>query len=342
MVIKWQRVNSLDDLRTLLLSDADVRAAFAWPEAISALRGAYSSTATDAQFPPRTMARGQGLWLRTLSGVMPGQKVIGAKMIAASMTAKAASYLIPLFDGGTMALEALLDGASITGFRTAATSALAARSLCQHESPRIAVIGSGFEARTHLEALARSGALDDVMVFSPREASRAAFCDAFADMDVRVRPATSAEEAVRNADLVVCAARSRDETPTFDGRWLQLGMTVLSIGSTLPEQRELDPEAIGRADLIVADMVDEVAHDTGDMIAATAAGVGFAERLVSLNEVVSGAHPGRTSADQIILYKSVGAAIQDLAVAAMCVERARALGIGTDIPAPIRPVDKSK
>ena len=110
----------------------------------------------------------------------------------------------------------------------------------------------------------------------------------------------------------------------------------------MPEQRELDPVAIERADLIVADMVDEVAHDTGDMIEAARAGVAFADKLVSLEAVVSGAHPGRTAPDQIVLYKSVGAAIQDLAVAIMCMERARAAGIGTVIPAPISPVDKSK
>lgn len=329
-------------LETLLLSDDDVCAAFDWASAVEALAVAYGATADDAMFPPRSMARGKGMWLRTLTGILPGQKQFGAKMIAASMTARAASYLIPLFDGETMALTALIDGASVTGLRTAATSALAARKLGWEKVPRVAIIGSGFEARTHLEALARSGELGDINVFSPREASRAAFCAAMADKDIIVGMADSAEAAVTNADLVICAARSRDETPTMLGRWLRPGMTVVSIGSTLPEQRELDPEAIERADLIVADMVEEVAHDTGDLIAAAQAGVQFADKIVSLADVVSGAHPGRSGAEQIMLYKSVGAAIQDLAVAAMCVKRAIALGLGTTIPAPIRPVDKSK
>lgn len=328
--------------KTLILSDSDVRTAFDWSAAIVALRDAYAMEASDAQFPPRSMARGQGVWLRTLSGVMPGQKYLGAKMIAASPRNACASYLVPLFDGATMALEALMDAASITGLRTAATSALAARQLLLASKPRVAVIGSGFESRTHLEALAQSGAIDVVEVFSPRETSRAAFCAAMADKGIAVTQADSAEAAVADADLVICAARSRDESPTLRGAWLRPGITVVSIGSTLPEQRELDPEAIARADLILADMVEEVAHDTGDMIAARAAGVAFEEKLVSLSAVVSGSHPGRTSPDQIMLYKSVGAAIQDLTVAAMCVERARELGIGTEIPAPIQPVDKGK
>jgi ornithine cyclodeaminase/alanine dehydrogenase len=329
-------------LSTLLLSDDDVRSTFDWASAVAALGRAYGATVSEAQFPPRTMARGDGLWLRTLSGIMPGQAVIGAKLIAASPAAKAASYLIPLFDGRTMALDALLDGNAITGFRTAATSALAARALSAQTRPRVAVIGSGFEARTHLEAIAATGPLEVATVFSPRETSRAAFCAAMSDKDIKVVPSASAEDAVAASDLIICAARSRDETPTIRGEWLRPGMTIVSIGSTLPEQRELDPETIARADLIVADMVEEVAHDTGDMIMATKSGVDFAARLVALSDVVSGAHPGRTSGGQIMLYKSVGAAIQDLAVAAMCVERARAEGIGSSIPAPIRPVNKGK
>lgn len=327
---------------TLLLSDADVRAAFAWEAAVAALANAYGERVPEAQFPQRTMARGKGKWLRTLSGILPGQAVMGAKLIAASPANAFASYLIPLFDGETMALQALLDGASITGFRTAATSALAARRLCASRAPSVAVIGSGFEARTHLEALSRSGPLGAASVFSPRATSREAFCATMADRQVKVSPAASAEQAVAESELIICAARSRDETPTFRGEWMRPGMTVVSIGSTLPEQRELDPEAIARCDLIVADMVEEVAHDTGDMIAASQAGVGFSSKLVSLSDLVSGAHPGRTTNAQIMLYKSVGAAIQDLAVAAMCVERARAAGIGTVIPAPIQPVNKGK
>ena len=142
--------------------------------------------------------------------------------------------------------------------------------------------------------------------------------------------------------MVICAARSHDESPTLLGEWLRQGTTVVSIGSTLPEQREIDVEAIRRADLIVADMAEEVAHDTGDMIAATAAGVAFAHKMTGLSDVVCGDHPGRTDAAQIVLYKSVGAAIQDLAVAVMCMERARASGIGALIAAPIIPVSKRK
>jgi ornithine cyclodeaminase/alanine dehydrogenase len=327
---------------TLFLTDQDVRAVFDWRDAVAALRRAYAAAAAPALFPPRTMARGDGRWLRTLSGIAPDGGMMGAKMIAVSLKAKTASYLIPLFDQETVALAALLDGNAITGFRTAATSALAADALSPAGAWRVAAIGSGFEAKTHVRALASLRPLAGVTVYSPNPASRDRFIAELADIGAPMTQAASVEAALDGANLIVCAARSRDEGPTLKGALLRPGVTVLSIGSTLPEQRELDAEAISRAGLIVADMVEEVAHETGDMIAARNEGVDFAGKLVGLDAVIGGRHRGRTDPGQIVLYKSVGAAIQDLSVATMCVERARAAGRGTPLPVSISPVVKGK
>jgi len=133
-----------------------------------------------------------------------------------------------------------------------------------------------------------------------------------------------------------------DSPITINGESLAPGMTVLSIGSTLPEQREVDASVIAAAGLVVADMVDEVVHDTGDMLAAKRAGITFEHNVIPLSDVVGGRHAGRTSPEQIVLYKSVGAAIQDLAVAAMCLTRATERGVGTLLRAPIAPVEKGK
>jgi ornithine cyclodeaminase/alanine dehydrogenase len=155
-----------------------------------------------------------------------------------------------------------------------------------------------------------------------------------------VTPAPSPESAVAGAALVICAARSRDESPVLHGRWLTPGMTVVSVGSTLPEQREVDGETIARADVIVADVVDEVLRDTGDLIAARAAGTDVADRVVSLADLVSGAPGGRKDNGQVALYKSVGSAVQDLAVAAMCVRAALDGELGTRAAVPVEVVLK--
>ncbi|MBY6681491.1 ornithine cyclodeaminase family protein [Rhodococcus sp. BP-316] len=324
---------------TLLLDDRTVRASFGWAQAIEALRAAYAGDVGDSRYPERSMARGDASWLRTLTGVSAGG-VMGAKHIAASMTARQVSYLIPLFDEHTAELVALMDGQSITGFRTAATSALAAQLLAGPGDLDVAVIGSGFEAVKHLSALASASTPSSVSVWSPREESRLRFVADFQDTDVRVTAADDAESAVAGANLVICAARSRDESPTVRGAWLRPGTTVVSVGSTLPEQHEVDVELMDRADLIVADMVDEVLHDTGDALAATAAGIDLGKKTISLADLAANRHPGRTDDDQILLYKSVGSAVQDIAVAAMCLAEARRLGLGVPLPISIPPVRK--
>jgi ornithine cyclodeaminase/alanine dehydrogenase len=325
---------------TLILDDATVRSVFDWRHAVDALREAYAADADADRFPARRMARGEHGWLRTLSGVPAGEHLMGLKVIAASPRNGRVSYLIQLFDQRTAELVALLDGHSITGFRTAATTALAADALAPSGPVDVAVIGSGFEARNHVRALAAVRELRSVRVHSPRAESRAAFVAALADVPTIIEPVASAQAATAGADVVVCAARSRDESPTLLGAWLRPGATVLSIGSTLPEQREVDPEVIARADLLVADMLEEVLDETGDLIAARAAGIDATGRAIALADLVGGRHRGRERPDQILLYKSVGSAVQDLAVAEMCVRAARAQGLGAALPLPIQSVEK--
>jgi ornithine cyclodeaminase/alanine dehydrogenase len=166
----------------------------------------------------------------------------------------------------------------------------------------VAVLGSGFEARSQLAALAAVRDIAQVSVFSPTPASRERFAQDFRDSaGLRMQAAASAQQAVQDSDVVICAARSRDESPVLQGKWLAPGMTVTSRGSTLPEQREVDAGVIESAALIVADMRDEVAQDTGDMLAATAAGVDFEPKLVTLADVIGGRRPVRTHEADIVV-----------------------------------------
>jgi ornithine cyclodeaminase/alanine dehydrogenase len=323
---------------TLFLTDADVQAVFDWAAAVEALRAAYAAPQAAQALPPRTMARGDGVWLRTLSGLLPDGSAMGSKLIAASPRARKASYLISLFDQATMELAALLDGNAITGFRTAATSALAVSVAAPDKPLRVAVLGSGFEAQKHFAALCATRRVASAAVFSPRAESRQRFAEAF--KGVELDRAAMAEDALRGADVVVCAARARDESPVLLGRWLRPGMTVVSIGSTLPEQREVDVDTTRRADVIVCDALHEVAHETGDMLAARKAGVSFDDKVMSLADAVGGRVDPRRSDEAIVLYKSVGSALQDLTVAHMCLRRARERGLGTVLPVTIAPVSK--
>jgi alanine dehydrogenase len=326
---------------TLLLTDQDVSATADWNEAIQALRRAYAATVAPESVPPRSMARAPGVWLRSLTAISPLGGYLGCKLIAASMQARRASYLISLFDRATMNLDALVDGNQITGIRTAATAAVAVDALAPARKLRIAVLGSGFEARAQLTALAAIREISHVSVFSPTSANREHFAEQFRmSHGLSVQPTMAPEAAVVGADVVVCAARARNESPILFGSWLEPGMTVVSIGSTLPEQREVETDVIERAQLIVADMPDEVAHDTGDMIAAKRAGLEFMHKLAPLSDVIGGRRAARATPQDIMLYKSVGSALQDVVIAEMLLARARERGIGTVLPASIAPVAK--
>jgi len=324
---------------TLFLSDSDVASLADWSGALAALAGAYAQPTSEAMVPPRSMARGDGIWLRSLTAVSPAGGHMGCKLIAASMRTRCASYLIALFNQKTMALSALIDGNRVTGLRTAATAALAIDRLAPPRALRVGVIGSGFEARGALDCLKSMREVARVRVFSPTPASRERFAESFRP-GLDIEAVNSAQEAVQDCDVVICAARSRDESPVLQGAWLPAGVTVVSLGSTLPEQREVDAVTMERAACIVADMPQEVLHETGDAIAAVSAGIDVAKKLIALADLVGGrAYPRRNESD-IVLYKSVGSALQDVVIAEMLYERAKQLALGIDQPASIAPVSK--
>src|SRR5215207_1309568 len=191
-----------------------------------------------------------------------------------------------------------MDGRLITEVRTAAVSAVATDHLANSDASVLAIIGSGVQARSHLEALRLVRGFREVRVWSPRRAR------VFAE-EHGVRAAASAEEAVRGADVVVTATTS--SVPVLFGEWLSPGVHVNAVGAPRPDWRELDDEVLERARIYV-DSREAARKESGDVIAA---GRIFAE----VGEVVSGAKPGRRSAEEVTLFKSLGLAVEDVATA---------------------------
>lgn len=139
--------------------------------------------------------------------------------------------------------------------------------------------------------------------------------------------------AVDGASIVIAAARSSDESPILLGSWLRPDAVVVSIGSTLPEQREIDVSVVEVCDLIVCDAVEEVCHETGDMIAAKAAGIAFEHKLAPLTALVSGKLDRARLSNGRRMFKSVGTALQDIVVAGIAFDRARELRQDLPLPA---------
>jgi alanine dehydrogenase len=206
--------------------------------------------------------------------------------------------LIVLFRPETGEPLVTMDGRLITEMRTAAVSAVATRHLAREEASVLAILGSGVQAGSHLEALRLVRAFRQVRVWSPRHAG--AFAERFG-----VTAVATAEAAVRGADVIVVATSSR--TPVLRGEWLSLGTHVNAVGACRPDWRELDDGLLRRARVYVESR-EAATRESGDVIAA---GDVFAE----IGEVVNGTRPGRQSQDELTLFKSVGVAVEDVVAA---------------------------
>lgn len=319
--------------RPVFVSAAAAVKVLDWRAIVDHLSAVYAMPSEKEARPPRLVTHGDKARLRTLTAALPDGRIFGAKVMASSR-AKRTAYLIALFDQQEGGVVALLDGNAITACRTAATTALAIDGIMRADAaPRLGILGSGQEARGHLLAIAAVRKPREVLVFSPSPNNRAAFAAEFSErLGIPCRAVESSAAAVAGSDLLLAAARSRDETPIFRGAQLRDGMTVASIGSTLPEQREIDTETIARADLIIADEPEEVATKSGDGIAATRAGIDFSTKLASLNDLVTGRVKDRLAAAKLVLFKSVGAGIQDIAVAEFVLNRAVKADLATELP----------
>jgi alanine dehydrogenase len=195
------------------------------------------------------------------------------------------------------------------------------------------MLGSGAEAQAHVRAIAAVRPIESLAVFSPRPERREAYASSFtAELGFPCRAGTSAAAAVAGASIIVGASHTLDGKPVLEGKWLAPGVLVASIGATLPEHFEIDPETIARADLIVADMPDEVMEETGCFRDAYEAGVDFADKFVSLNDLMLGRADDRLRAARQPMYRSVGQSLQDLAVAELALNEARRRGLAIELP----------
>ena len=244
-------------------------------------------------------------------GLMPAYTgtALGTKLVAfypKNVGVPTHHATILLFEPETGEPLATMDGRLITEVRTAAVSAVATKHLARPEASVLALIGSGVQARSHLEALGLVRDFAEVRVWSPRHA------EAFAN-EHNVDAAASAEEAVRGADVVVTATTS--STPVLRGEWLSPGVHINAVGAPRPDWRELDDGVLEWAQLYV-DSREAAQKESGDVLAA---GEVFAE----IGEVAAGTRPGRQSPEEVTLFKSLGLAVEDVATAELVYRKAR-------------------
>src|SRR6476660_2045365 len=235
-------------------------------------------------------------------GVMPAcGSALGAKLVTfypQNKNVPTHHAMILLFRPETGEPLAVMDGRLITEMRTAAVSAVATKLLARTDTKTLTILGSGVQARSHLEALRLVRSFGEVKVWSPRNAERFA-------QEFNAHAAHSAEEAVRGADIIVVATSAI--TPVLRGEWLAPGVHINAVGATRPNWRELDDEVLHRSTIYVESR-EPALKESGDVIATD-------KELIEIGELIAGKQSGRKSADQITLFKSVGVAIEDIATA---------------------------
>jgi ornithine cyclodeaminase/alanine dehydrogenase-like protein (mu-crystallin family) len=236
---------------------------------------------------------------------------------------------VMLFDGETGELRALVNASAVTAIRTAAVSAVATRALARETARELAILGSGVQARAHLEAMAKVLPFDRARVWS-RTAERAAAFAAEAEAPFPVEAVESAEAAVAGADVIVTATSTRE--PIVEREWLAAGAHVNAVGSSVPTARELDASTISAAALF-ADSRESLVNESGDYLRAVEeAGIGPGHIRAELGEVLAGSREGRRFEEELTVFKSLGLAVEDLAAAEHVYERARAGGAGARVP----------
>lgn len=214
---------------------------------------------------------------------------------------------------------AMMNATQLTARRTACTSALASSFLSRKDAGNLLVVGGGKVAEHLVQAHRAVRNFRNVSVWMRNPGKLSRFVTSLREQGIPVEAATNLEEAARRADVISCATLSK--TPVIKGEWLKPGAHLDLIGSHKPDTRESDDEAIRRSSLFV-DSREGAPHETGDLALPIAAGL-ISEKDIQADiaELVKGLHPGRTSAEEITLFKSAGLAIEDLAAALLVYER---------------------
>lgn len=322
----------------LVLSEAEVRELLPATDLVDVMERALAAFSSGQVNQPVRTAVEVGPD-RAFFGVMPASLAMpgaaGAKLVTvfAGNAAKGLPThhaVILLLDPETGAPAALMDGRYITAARTAAVSAVAARHLARTGSTVLAILGAGVQARSHVESLCRMLPFREVRAWSPTSAHLTRFVsDAASLTRTAVHRAGSAEAAVRGADVTVLATSST--TPVIRSEWVGAGALIILLGAYRPEMREMDPELVARA-RVIADSRAAALVEAGDIVQGMREGR-FSEAQIAgeIGEVILRRVPGRRSPDDVVIFKSLGMAVEDVAAAHLAYQRAREQGRGLEV-----------
>jgi len=316
---------------TLLLREADVRALLTMPMALEAVEESLSQQGNGelALHPRRRLKLPDNALLHYMAAGDPVHGFMAMKLYTS--VRGVVRFVVPLFRSATGEMAALIEADALGQIRTGAATGIATKYLANANARAAGIIGTGYQARTQLEAVAAVRKLERVRAFGRDTDRRAQFCrEMSACIGVEAEPVDSGEKAVRGADIVITATSAMKIV--LEGPWLSPGVHVNAIGANWAQKRELDNAAVARADEIVVDSIEQAKMEAGDLILAFANDAARWDAVRELGGIVAAKIPGRTAENQITLFKSNGIAAWDLSVAVRVYELAVARGLGQSIP----------
>jgi ornithine cyclodeaminase/alanine dehydrogenase-like protein (mu-crystallin family) len=280
---------------------------------------------------PRVRAPIKGGILRITAGVLSYRGLYGVKVSSTAVFGRNAGRLFCLYREETGELCAVVQVFGMGALRTGAASGVATKYMANGDARTLGVLGSGRQAKTQVEAIRRVRRIEQMKVYSPTPANREKFCqEAATALGMNAVPVESPEAAVRGADVIVSATTS--EAPVVRGAWLAPGAHINAIGANYEHRRELDTAAVRAAACIAVDDPEQARYEASDLVEPVKEGALAWDRVHSLADIVAGNIKARTTPDDITLYKSLGVAIEDVALAARAYEKALAQNAGVQLP----------
>jgi alanine dehydrogenase len=314
----------------LLLTEADVRALLTMPIALEAVEAAFRRLADgSANVHPRRRLHLEGFsYLHYMAAADGAGGYEGLKIYTSSH--EGLRFMIPLFRAKTGELLAILEGDYLGQMRTGAATALATRLLAREDARNVGIVGTGLQAKTQLEAIAAVRKVERIRAFGRNPKRREEFArEVAAKLGVPVEVAATAEEVVRDAEILVTATTAT--TPVVESGWVRPGTHINAVGANFPQKRELDSETVMRTDALFVDSLEQAKMEAGDLIQSFAQEPSRWNSVKELAALVTGCTPGRTSRDQITLFKSSGIAIEDIVTAGRVYELALERKLGKQV-----------
>jgi len=318
MAVTKMSLSAGDPSMPIYLKEQDTAEFADMPSTVAALRAAFAAQARGAAVNiPRTRLELGSRRLNLMAGGGSAPDRYALKAYGSS------TYHLLLYSAET-GLLAIMEAGGLGAIRTGAASAVATAAIARPGAGRVGLIGAGRQARTQVQALQAIGAVTEVAVFARDREKQRAFCERLkSELELPVHAAGSAEEAVAGADIVVTATTSAK--PVVMSGWLAPGTHVNAMGANSAARRELDPDIVLRASLIVTDDIEQAKLEAAEFIDLARAGRFDWGRLMPLHQIVGSSAPPRDP-DAITLFKSLGVGLEDLAIASLVYDRAAASG----------------